>query len=149
MTNTEIIDGLKALRTIHNGNYAPCVDGAIKLLSSEPCEDAVNRGDLAECQELMTDINGHTVYVVRMSDIRKLPPVRPNSKTGHWRAVYQGDEIINYRCTECEYGNTFGRNTYRMNYCPNCGIKMLPTDSEKGYLPQYEGRWITESEDEE
>lgn len=38
MTNSEIIEGLKALRTIHNGNYAPYVDEAIKRLSAEPCE---------------------------------------------------------------------------------------------------------------
>ena len=46
-------------------------------------------------------------------------------KTGHWRAVYQGDEIIDYRCSECEFGSTFGKSTYRMNYCPNCGCRMV------------------------
>ncbi len=45
-------------------------------------------------------------------------------KTGHWRAVYQGDELIDYRCSECEFGSTFGKSTYRMNYCPNCGARM-------------------------
>ena len=34
MTNSEIIEGLKALRTTHNGNYAPQVDEAIKRLSA-------------------------------------------------------------------------------------------------------------------
>ena len=56
--------------------------------------------------------------------------VRP--KTGYWRPVYQGDYIINYRCTECDFGNTFGKNTYRMNYCPNCGARMVdPQESEE------------------
>ena len=32
MTREEIIDGLKAVRTIHNGNYAPQIDEAIKSL---------------------------------------------------------------------------------------------------------------------
>lgn len=32
MTNKEIIQGLKAVRTIHNGNYAPQIDEAIKAL---------------------------------------------------------------------------------------------------------------------
>lgn len=45
-------------------------------------------------------------------------------KIGHWRPIYQGDEIINYRCSECEQGNTFGKGTYGMNYCPYCGAKM-------------------------
>ena len=48
-----------------------------KWLEQEPCEDAVNRENLEECEELMTDINGDTVYAVRMSDIRKLPPIKP------------------------------------------------------------------------
>lgn len=43
-------------------------------------------------------------------------------KKGHWRPIYQGDEIIGYRCSECEFGRT--RNTYRANYCHNCGAHM-------------------------
>ena len=42
MTNTEIIEGLKAVRIIHNGNYAPFIDGAIKVLSAESC-DCISR----------------------------------------------------------------------------------------------------------
>lgn len=36
MTREKIIDGLKAVRTIHNGNYAPQIGEAIKLLEQEP-----------------------------------------------------------------------------------------------------------------
>lgn len=32
MITAEIIKGLKAVRTIHNGNYAPFIDAAIKEL---------------------------------------------------------------------------------------------------------------------
>ena len=32
--------------------------------------------------------------------------------------------IIGYRCSECEFGNTFGKGTIGMNFCPNCGIKL-------------------------
>lgn len=48
----------------------------------QSCEYAVNCEDLEECKELMTDINGDTVYAVRMSDVRRLPPVtpKPNDK---------------------------------------------------------------------
>ena len=42
-------------------------------------------------------------------------------KKGHWIPVYQGDEIIDYRCSECEFGNTFGRGTFGMNFWPKCG----------------------------
>jgi hypothetical protein len=37
MTHAEIIKGLKAVRTIHNGNYAPYIDGAIKELKDRDC----------------------------------------------------------------------------------------------------------------
>ncbi len=35
MDKQEVIKGLKAVRTIHNGNYAPAIDEAIKLLGKE------------------------------------------------------------------------------------------------------------------
>ena len=41
----------------------------------QPCKDAVSREDIEECKELMTDVTGDTVYAVRMSEIRQLPPV--------------------------------------------------------------------------
>lgn len=48
----------------------------------------------------------------------------PDRKKGEWRAVYQGDEIIDYRCSNCEFGSTFGKGTYNMHFCPNCGTSM-------------------------
>ena len=35
-----------------------------------------------------------------------------------------GDEIIDYRCSECEFGNTFGKGTFGMDFCPRCGADM-------------------------
>lgn len=43
---------------------------------------------------------------------------------GEWRPIYQGDEIIDYRCNKCDFGSTFGRGKYRFNFCPNCGADM-------------------------
>lgn len=48
-----------------------------EALEQEPCEDAVSRQAFDEIKELMTDINGDTVYAVKMSDIRQLPSVNP------------------------------------------------------------------------
>ena len=48
---------------------------AIKALEQEPCEDAISRQAVDEIKELMTDINGDTVYAVRMSELRQLPSV--------------------------------------------------------------------------
>ena len=45
--------------------------------SQEPSGDAVSRQAIDEIKELMTDINGDTVYAVRMSYLRQLPSVNP------------------------------------------------------------------------
>lgn len=48
MTTAEIIKGLKAVRTIHNGNYAPFIDEAIKELKVKewiPCSERLPKED--------------------------------------------------------------------------------------------------------
>jgi len=55
-------------------------DGTVKRVKQaelEPCDDAISRAVLDEMKEIMNDINGNPHYVVRMEDIRKLPPVTP------------------------------------------------------------------------
>lgn len=90
----------------------------------EPCTDAVSRQAIYdelekwEWQELYLPIH----FKENIVDV--LPPVEPTRPKGKWRAIYQGDEIIDYRCSECEFGSTFGKSTYRMNYCPHCGADM-------------------------
>lgn len=83
----------------------------------EDCEDCISRQDVLR---LFATHDGKYLYKA----IQELSSVYPKQKIGYWRPVYQGDEIINYRCSECEWGNTFGKNTYGMNYCPRCGLKM-------------------------
>lgn len=56
-----------------------------------------------------------------IDEIKKV--ITPRQKTGYWRPIYQGDEIIGYRCSECEFGRT--EKIYRANYCHNCGAKMV------------------------
>jgi hypothetical protein len=60
--------------------------------------------------------------------IEEFPSVTPIRPKGHWIAVYQGDEIINYRCSECEFGNTFGKGTIGMNFCSHCGADMRTSE---------------------
>ena len=80
---------------------------------------------LADIAKDIADNSTDTVKTLReAADTIELLAEKVRPRSGHWRAVYQGDCIINYRCSECEFGNTFGKNTYRMNYCPNCGAKM-------------------------
>lgn len=75
-----------------------------------------------ECDLYGTTGTDHCEYdCVKMA----IKALEQEPKTGYWRAIYQGDEIIDYRCSECEFGSTFGKSTYRMNYCPNCGARMV------------------------
>lgn len=109
----------KAINLIHKAG----------IRDEEPCEDTISRQAAIRIAE-QGQIQG---YEWQFKNLVMLPSVNPQPKTGHWRAVYQGDEIINYRCSECEFGNTFGKRPYRMYYCPNCGAKMIePQESEVG-----------------
>ena len=130
MTNEEVIEIMEAYRdklinSVSNqlDKDIEAFDMAIQSLSQEPCDDAISREDVEECKELMTDINGDTVYAVRMSDIRQLPPV--TQKSGKWIYVLDADGF--YICSECSYGNE-----YADNFCPWCGAKMVePQESEE------------------
>lgn len=103
----------------------------------QPCEDVISREDaIAEINDTIAGyipfFDGRTAKIpLELSKaIMRVPSV--THKSGKWRPVYQGDEIINYRCSECEFGNTFGKSIYRMNFCPNCGAKMIePQESEE------------------
>lgn len=64
--------------------------------------------------------------------IEQLPPVTPQRPIGYWIPIYQGDEIINYRCSECEFGDTSGStNLYGWNYCRRCGTMMFEPQNLK------------------
>lgn len=102
----------------------------------EPCDDAISRKAVLDgIEELKKSpwatanrSHGYEYLITEALDVvkdlcvKQLPSV--TQKSGKWIPVYQGDEIINHRCSECEFGNTFGKSMYRMNFCPNCGAKM-------------------------
>ena len=124
-------DALEALNTI-NGTAE--LDKAFEVIENSPsvtqkpteCEDAISREDvikLVECSGY--DLQFRTDNADMCDDVRKLPSVTPSRRKGHWIAVYQGDEIINYRCSECELGDTNGStNLYGWDYCRRCGAEM-------------------------
>jgi hypothetical protein len=132
MTNTEIIKGLKAVRTIHNGNYAPFVDAAIKALEQEHCIDAISRQAVLDaidakawefCDYLISKSRNdeqkpvsHFADILRECICEDLPPVTPQPKMGRWINKHKYNTI--YECDNC------GRKNVKSNYCPNCGRKM-------------------------
>ena len=85
-------------------------------------EDRLNEDGLSFVEEEKC-AEEHRQLVEWLKDYKRLLE-QAQPKTGHWRPIYQGDEIIDYRCSECEFGNTFGKSTHGMNYCPHCGAKM-------------------------
>ena len=115
-------------------------------LSQEPCDDAVSREAVkTEYRKRLINNLKDDKRNIDLSDyveepykafcefIDSLPPVTPSERKGHWIPIYQGDEIINYRCSECELGDTNGStNLYGWDYCRRCGAKMVePQESEE------------------
>ena len=49
-------------------------------------------------------------------DVKALPPVTPQPKTGHW--VYKN--LKGQFCSACDE-----QSVWKFNYCPNCGAKMV------------------------
>lgn len=112
----------------------------IKALEQQPCEDCISRQTLDEIKELMTDINGDTVYAVRMSDLRQLPSVTPQPKMGKWINKYAedacGERYSYWACSEC--GRDVGFNLANIEdvlsdypYC-HCGAKMVESQESEG-----------------
>jgi len=103
----------------------------IAIANGTPCDDVISREDVEECKELMTDINGDTVYAVRMSDIRRLLHVNPQeTKTGHW-IEHKNNGMSYIECSEC---SSWFLRMYltRNSFCPNCGAQMIePQGSEE------------------
>ena len=114
-------------------------DDVLKLLEQEPCEDAISREDAlmaltGEWTELTDEMIHH--FIKR---IKKLQPVTPQLKTGHWEWVQydSNPNIGNWHCSECgrivfllRSQKSDGSPLY--DYCPWCGAKMqeVTTDAD-------------------
>ena len=83
---------------------------AINALEQEPCNDTIRRADLDEIKELMTDISGETVYAVKMSEIRKMPPVYPVDESvdeSKGSVDERVDDCISRQCEKMTFPNSF------------------------------------------
>ena len=103
-------------------NMSEALDMAIKALEQEPC-DVINA--VIEWLKEKDFIKMSWQEENARKELQEYFSVTPSRRKGHWRAVYQGDEIINYRCSECELGDTNGStNLYGWDYCRRCGAEM-------------------------
>lgn len=90
---------------------------AIDSKTWEFCDYLISKGRNDE-QKPVSHFADNLRECVR-EEMTSVTPQEP--RKGHWIPIYQGDEIIDYRCSECEFGNTFGKGTFGMNFCPRCG----------------------------
>ena len=87
----------------------------IKALEQEPCDDAISRQAAIDAC-----LNGwNKDYKEIVEEIRTLPPVTPQPKTGRWISTTDKAEHLVWECDKCSWQQRF--NT---NYCPDCGANM-------------------------
>jgi rubrerythrin len=105
-------------------------------VNSQPCGDAISRQATIEAFQMFRGYESNRTnaeWVDRIETVvEKLPPVKPQEKTGHWIEKYTEDgcgELYSYwACSEC--GRSVGFNLANIEdvlsdypYC-HCGAKM-------------------------
>jgi Pyruvate/2-oxoacid:ferredoxin oxidoreductase delta subunit len=114
------------------------IEKAYELGKAEGQEsgDAISRQAVLGIYE---EYIGATYFWQMRDDIRALPPVNPQPKTGHWIEVAKYlDGRHEIKCSECE-SHIFDRghaNSYvvkeKYKYCPRCGAKMVEPQERSG-----------------
>ena len=139
LLKSQIADGCRAISREHfenrvreavgmveeelSDNFKDGIMMTLELLKTEP---PVTPAKEALEEAYQAGLNELEAYHLGYEEGQKDRP------TGHWIPIYQGDEIINYRCSECELGDTNGStNLYGWNYCRRCGTKMVEPQNLK------------------
>lgn len=79
-------------------------------VNPQPCEDAISRA------EAVRVASGYCHPANVAKELAKLPPVTPQTKTGHWIRVTDKTGHLVWECDKCGWQQRF--NT---NFCPDCG----------------------------
>ena len=109
----------------------------IKALEQQPCEDAISREDAlmaltGEWTELTDEMIHHFI-----KHIKKLPPVNPQPKIGHWSRKTKVDAYdiagvktwgIKCQCDKCDFTTIVVEDFGYYKYCPNCGARMAESE---------------------
>lgn len=103
--------------TLLNDAKSCAIHSAIEELEQEPCGDAISREQaINQCGFGMTNL-------LIADCLRRLPPVNPQPKTGHW--IWQTEDI--YRCSECHEDIHVKEvmSVPQYKWCPICGARMV------------------------
>lgn len=96
---------------------------AIKALEQQPCEDAISRAAAVKVA------SGYCHPANIAKELAKLPPVTPKPETAHWIKVPDEETFF---CSKCN-ARLYDEQTYLpLNFCPNCGAKMIEQQGSEG-----------------
>ncbi len=108
---------------------------ALEALEQKPCDDAISRQAVLDRKYVVEVKNmwhmTEKIEVVDVDDIKALPSVSPQPKTGHWIDKEHYFERCSAKCSICgKFASGHSKDTgwgftYSFtDYCPNCGAKM-------------------------
>ena len=113
---------------------------AIKALEQESCEDCISRQAAIEIARDNIHYGLDKKYEYSrellqktMAEINSLPSVTPQSKIGHWILYRDYKNMVDYpQCDNCGVIIKLPLPIDNLNYCPNCGVKMIEPQERSG-----------------
>ena len=138
MTREEKERAITTLRWLHDNAFLYflysteegikfATEEGIKALEQEPCEDAISRqAVLVTARNSCADLVSNKDTEIFCDEIKALPPVTSQSKTGKWT---DGDRICPC-CGEDKFKDLDADiwSDWKPKYCPNCGAKMQESE---------------------
>ena len=100
------------------------------LIGQESCEDCINRSETIKYLNTNMTWYDEDGYITDSDEklkaitdlINGVPPVQPKIKTGHWIKVPDEETMF---CSECNCRLDDEQTYLPLNFCPNCGAKMV------------------------
>lgn len=126
-----IADGVKDLPECKEA-----LEMAIKALEQEPCEDAISRqAVLAIAEDSCLDLDSYEDTKEFCNEIKELPLVTPQPKTGHWIMRHRTYNEVKYYTGRDEMGEThtisvLERYEVDVPYCSECGKRAGDTSQD-------------------
>lgn len=121
-------------------DYIQTLNKIMDWLEQEPCDDAINREDALMCLtgEIKDTDTIETIIARSVRRIRKLPPVNPQPKTGHWMIDEDSTDrfFATYECSSCKRAIIVPHDVMKAVYkdypfC-HCGAKMVDSQKSEG-----------------